>query len=55
MVAPSSSVQEELHTYLEENDVQNLFVTLVEALLLEKPDAPVKFIVEYLKVSRIDI
>jgi len=46
-----NNVQEELRAYLEEKDVNNLFVTLVEAILIEKPSAPVKFIVEYLKVS----
>lgn len=41
--------QDELQTYLEQNNIKNLFVTLVEAILLHKPDVPVKFIVEYLK------
>ena len=50
MISSSSSVQDELRNYLEEKDVKNLFVTMVEAILLEKPNAPVKFIAQFLKV-----
>lgn len=51
MVSSTANVQEELRAYLEEKEIKNLFVTLVEAMLIEKPSTPVKFIVEYLKVS----
>lgn len=49
MISSGISVQDELHAYLEEKDVKNLFVTVVEAILLEKPASPVKFIAEFLK------
>ena len=51
MISSSTSVQDELRNYLEEKDVKNLFVTMVEAILLEKPNTPVKFIAQFLKVT----
>ena len=45
-------VQEELHQYLKEKELNTLFVSIVESILLEKPDEPIAFIVKFLKVRR---
>lgn len=45
------AVQEELQTYLTEKGVNTLFIKIVEALLIDKPDSPVPWIVEYLMRS----
>ena len=42
-------VQEELQNYLTSKKVNALFISIIEVLLLEKPDNPIKFIIEYLK------
>lgn len=44
------SIQDELRTYLEENKMKSTIVALLEAILVEKPLNPVKFMVNYLKV-----
>jgi len=43
-----AAVQEELQEYLAQKGVNSLFVKIVEQLLIEKPEAPVSFIVQYL-------
>ena len=45
-------VQEELKRYLEEKKLNSIFVAIVETLLLEKPNEPISFIVQYLKVCQ---
>lgn len=45
-----NETEDELGRYLEEKDIKSLFVSIVESLLLEKPDNPVCFMVQYLKV-----
>jgi cAMP-dependent protein kinase regulator len=41
-------VQAELQEYLSRKNINNLFIQIVEALLIEKPDNPIVFIIEYL-------
>jgi len=43
-----SAVQEELQSYLSSKGVNTLFIRIVEQLLMEKPENPVGFIVDYL-------
>ena len=45
-----TDVQAELQAYLKEKELNTLFVSLVEALLIEKPANPIGFIVEHLVV-----
>lgn len=40
--------QEELKQYIEEHDLHDKFTAIVEALLIEKPENPIGFIVKYL-------
>lgn len=47
-LSAESAVQEELQQYLTEKGVNTLFVKIVEQLLMEKPENPVGFMVEYL-------
>jgi cAMP-dependent protein kinase regulator len=44
-------VQEELKRYLDDKQLNTLFVAIVEKLLLDKPDEPISYIVQYLKVN----
>ena len=44
-----ADIQAELQRYIDENDLNKLFVGLVEELLLEKPSRPIRFIVDRLK------
>ena len=48
--ANNGDVEAELAKYLEEKCVKALIESIVESLLLEKPDNPICFIVQYLKV-----
>jgi hypothetical protein len=49
-----SDTEVELGRYLEEKEIKSLFVSIVESLLLEKPDDPICFMVQYLKVCMIN-
>ena len=42
-------VQEELQSYLTSKRINHLFIKIVENLLVDKPDNPIHFIIEYLK------
>jgi len=44
-------IRQELLEYLKEKDLNNLFVSIIEAILRCKPDNPFEFIVNFLKVS----
>ena len=44
-------VKEELQKYLEDKDINALFVSIVESLLIEKPDDPIEFVFKFLLVS----
>ncbi|CAM9389879.1 unnamed protein product [Ascophyllum nodosum] len=49
MTDPSTAdVQEELKEYLNSKNINTLFIQIVERLLIEKPNNPIGFIVEYL-------
>jgi cAMP-dependent protein kinase regulator len=41
-------VQAELQTYLNSKNINSLFISIVESLLIEKPANPIAFIIEYL-------
>ena len=43
-----SEIQEELHNYLESKNINSLFVQIVEAILVEKPDNVVGWMVNHL-------
>ena len=45
----ASEVQAELQEYLNSKNINNLFIQLVELMLIEKPDNPIAFIIEYLQ------
>jgi len=47
--ATTADVQAELQEYLNSKNINNLFIQIVESLLIEKPDNPIGFIVEYLQ------
>lgn len=42
--------QEELQEYIKEKDLHAKFISLVESILIEKPDNPIGFMVKYLLV-----
>ena len=42
----------ELEGYMKEKDLSNTFVSIVEAILIEKPDNPIGFTVKHLIVRR---
>lgn len=44
-----NEVEDELRRYLDEKGIKTLLISIVESLLLEKPDNPVCFMVKYLK------
>ena len=48
MAQGAQDVQAELQEYLNKKGINTLFIKIVEHLLLEKPDNPVKHVVEYL-------
>ena len=51
MAAPSAkeqALQDELQDYLEENNVNKLFVEIVESLLMAKPKNPVAHIFDFI-------
>jgi hypothetical protein len=45
-----NDVKEELQRYLKEKEINALFVSIVEALLIEKPEEPIRFIFKFLLV-----
>jgi cAMP-dependent protein kinase regulator len=45
----TADVQAELQDYLNSKNINTLFIQIVESLLIEKPDNPIGFIVEYLR------
>jgi cAMP-dependent protein kinase regulator len=45
----TADVQAELQDYLNSKNINTLFIQIVESLLIEKPDNPIGFIVEYLQ------
>lgn len=49
MTSATSAVQAELNEYLDSKNLNALFVALVEDLLVEKPENPIGFMVNYLK------
>jgi cAMP-dependent protein kinase regulator len=44
----SADIEKELKSYIEKHDINNLFKTMAEALLLDKPENPHQFVVDYL-------
>jgi cAMP-dependent protein kinase regulator len=44
----TADVQAELQEYLNSKDINSLFIQIVEQLLIQKPDNPIGFIVDYL-------
>ena len=49
--AKEKELQDELQDYLEENNVNKLFVEIVESLLMAKPQNPVAHIFDFIAVS----
>jgi len=45
-----ADVKAELQQYLKEKDLNAIFVSIVEALLIDKPDNPIGFMTKYLLV-----
>lgn len=41
-------MQAELQTYLNSKNINSLFISIVESLLIEKPANPIAFMIEYL-------
>ncbi len=48
-----NDVKAELQNYLREKEINALFVSIVESLLLEKPEEPISFIFRFLAVRTI--
>lgn len=48
MSTTEDGVQTELQDYLNSKGINSLFISIVEALLVSKPEKPIQFIVEYL-------
>ena len=44
----SAEIQADLQAYLTDNDINSLFVSIVENVLLQKPTNPIAFIIDYL-------
>ena len=44
----SNEIQEELHDYLNQKNINQLFVSIVEEILVAKPDNVIGFITNYL-------
>lgn len=44
----AAEVQAELQQYLSSKNINSLFIQIVESLLIEKPENPIAFMVEYL-------
>ncbi len=41
-------MQAELQLYLNSKNINALFISIVEAMLIEKPSNPIAFVIEYL-------
>lgn len=48
-MADAEGVQQELQDYLHRKGINTLFINLVEALLLAKPENPILHIIQYLQ------
>lgn len=48
-MSDAESVQQELQAYLQAKGINSLFISMVESLLLTKPDNPIAHIIEYLQ------
>jgi len=46
----SAEIQEELRDYLKQKNLNAIFVSIVEAILIDKPENPVGFMAQYLLV-----
>ena len=44
-------MQGELQNYLNSKNINTVFISIVENLLIEKPDNPIAFMIEYLNKS----
>ena len=47
-----SDTQAELHDYLKAKNLNAIFVSIVEAILVEKPDNPIGFMTKFLLVRK---
>ena len=46
-----SNTQAELFEYLKRNNLNSIFVSIVEAILVEKPENPIGFMTKFLLVN----
>lgn len=46
----SAEIQNELRDYLKQKNLNAIFVSIVEAILIDKPENPVGFMAQYLLV-----
>ncbi len=47
-MSSAEQVEMELKDYLRDKNINRVFISIVENLLLSKPDNPIKFMIEYL-------
>ena len=47
-LSQAADVQAELQQYLNSKNINSLFISIVENLLIEKPANPIAFMIEYL-------
>jgi cAMP-dependent protein kinase regulator len=47
-MSSAEQVEMELKDYLRDKNINRVFISIVEHLLLSKPDNPIKFMIEYL-------
>ncbi len=47
-ILQAADVQAELQQYLNSKNINSLFISIVENLLIEKPANPIAFMIEYL-------
>jgi cAMP-dependent protein kinase regulator len=45
----AADVQAELQQYLNSKQINSIFIQIVESILIEKPENPIAFIIEYLQ------
>ena len=48
LILQAADVQAELQQYLNSKNINSLFISIVENLLIEKPANPIAFMIEYL-------
>ena len=48
LLTQAADVQAELQQYLNSKNINSLFISIVENLLIEKPANPIAFMIEYL-------